>query len=229
MADDHEQPRTVRRVVGPILRSVVLNAVIPLGLYYLAKSYVSDSEVLALGVAALFPIIESVLDLAGKKTVDPVAVIVLGGVVVSIVSVVMGGSVKLLLIRESLFTGALGIACFGSLLLRRPLMFYFGRFFLAGKDPQKSAAFESRWERPRFRFVSRLITVVWGAAFSMEFSIRVLMVYTLSTSTVLAASPVVLSGITIATVVWTFAFIRRERATTRAAYRSNTDVSAPEK
>jgi hypothetical protein len=212
MAEDHEQPRTVRRVVGPILRSVVLNAVIPLALYHLAKRYVSDSEVLALGIAALFPIIESVVDLVGRQTVDPVAVIVLGGVVVSIVSVVLGGGMKLMLIRESLFTGAVGIACFVSLLLPRPLMFYFGRFFLAGKDPQKSAAFEARWERPRFRFVNRLITVVWGAAFSIEFSIRVLMVYTLSTSTVLAASPVVLSGITIATVVWTFAFIRRERA-----------------
>jgi hypothetical protein len=212
MADEHEDPRTVRRVVGPLLRSVVLNAVIPLALYHLTKSYVSDSEVLALGVAALFPLVESVVDLAGKQTLDPVAVIVLGGVVVSIVSVLLGGGVKLLLIRESLFTGALGIACFVSLLLRRPLMFYFGRFFLAGKDPQESAAFEARWERPRFRFVSRLITVVWGAAFSLEFAIRVVMVYTLSTSTVLAASPVVLSGITIATIVWTFAFIRRERA-----------------
>ena len=36
--------------------------------------------------------------------------------------------------RESLFTALFGLACFGSLLLPRPMMYYFGRRFMAGRD-----------------------------------------------------------------------------------------------
>ncbi len=204
--------RSPRRLVGGILRSVVLNAAIPLILYRLTKRYLSGSEMTALSVAALFPLGESVVDLAGSRTLDPIAVIVLLGVAVSMVAVAFGGSVTLLLIRESLFTGALGLACFASLALPRPLMFYFGRRFMTGNDPHKIAEFEANWQHPYFRFVNRLITVVWGVAFTTEFLVRVILVYTLPAATVLAVAPVILGGITIATILWTFAYVRRVRA-----------------
>jgi hypothetical protein len=53
---------------------------------------------------------------------------------VSIVAVLLGGNPRVLLVRESFFTGALGVSCFVSLvLLPRPLMFYFGRYFATGE------------------------------------------------------------------------------------------------
>lgn len=194
------------------MRSIVLNAAIPLLLYRLTKRYVSPSEMIALSVAALFPLAESLAGLLGRRALDPIAVIVLGGVLVGMIGAALGGSVKLLLIRESLFTGALGVACFVSLVLPRPLMFYFGRHFVAGTDPAKAAAFNAAWERPHFRFANRLITAVWGAAFTTEFLVRIALVYTLPAATVLAVAPVILGVITIVTIVWTFAYVRRARA-----------------
>jgi hypothetical protein len=201
-----------RGLVPGILRSVVLNAAVPLILYRLAKRFLPPSEIVALTAAALFPLAESVVELRGRRSLDPIALIVLGGVVVSVVGVAFGGSVKLLLIRESLFTGTLGITCFVSLALPRPLMFYFGRYFETGNDPEKVAAFNAGWERPGFRFANRLITAVWGAAFTSEFIIRVALVLTLPAAAVLAVSPVILGGITIGTILWTFAYVRRTRA-----------------
>jgi len=124
----------------------------------------------------------------------------------------LGGSPKLLLIRESFFTGAFGIACFVSLALPRPLMFYFGRHFTAGRDPASIAEFDSGWQRLEFRHVARLITVVWGVASLVEFLVRVALVYTLPPAAVLVVSPIILGGLLIATIVWTFAYLRRMRA-----------------
>lgn len=207
-----EQDALPRRLVPGIARSVVLNTVIPILLYRLTKRYLSPSEVVALGVAALFPLGESVVQVARSRTLDPIALIVLGGVAVSMIGVAFGGSAKLLLIRESLFTGALGIACFVSLALPRPLMFYFGRSFTTGNDPDRIATFNAGWQRPYFRYVNRLITVVWGAAFTAEFVVRVTMVNTLPAAVVLGVSPVITGGVTIATILWTFAYVRRAKA-----------------
>jgi len=143
-----------------------------------------------------------------------VALVSLASIAVSMIAVALGGSPKLLLIRESFFTGAFGIACLVSLALPRPLMFYFGRHFTAGRDAASIAEFDSGWQRSEFRHVARLITVVWGVASLLEFLVRVALVYTLSPAAVLVVSPIILGGPLIATIVWTFAYIRRMRART---------------
>jgi len=88
-------------------------------------------------------------------------------------------------------------------------MFYFGRYFAAGKNPVKLAEYNGLWQHPYFRFTQRLITVVWGVAFTSEFILRVVLVYTLSPAAVLAVSPFIFNGITIATIVWTIAYATR--------------------
>ena len=119
-----------------------------------------------------------------------------------------GGNPKILLIRESFFTVMFGIACFVSLLLPRPLMFYVGRQLMAGKDPVRVAEFNAQWQVPYTRFVHRLITSVWGIAYVSEFIMRVILVYTLPSVLVLAISPILGTGTYIATFAWTFAYIR---------------------
>jgi len=201
-----------------LLISIVLNALIPVVLYQLTKRYWAATEMTALGAAALFPLGLSILDVSRTRMLDPVALLSLLSIAVSMMAVVFGGSPKLLLIRESFFTGAFGLACLVSLAAPRPIMFYFGRHFMAGRDPASIAEFDSGWQRLEFRHVARLITVVWGVASLGEFLIRVALVYTLPAAAVLVVSPVILGGLLIATIVWTFAYIRRLRA--RVAQRS---------
>jgi hypothetical protein len=127
----------------------------PVLLYHLTKHYLAASEFTALSVAALFPLGMSIVGLIRSRTLDPVALVSLLSILFSIVAVSLGGSTKLLLIRESLFTAAFGIVCFVSLALPRPLMFYFGRHFTAGRDQQRLAEFNAGWQRPEFRRVNR--------------------------------------------------------------------------
>ena len=201
-----------RRLVRGLVISVVLNAVIPLLLYRLAIRYLEASEFVALSLAALFPLGLSIVDVSRSRTLDPVALISLVSILFSMIAAALGGSTKLLLIRESFFTGAFGIACLVSLALPRPLMFYFGRHFTAGRDPARIAEFNAGWQRERFRRVVRLITMVWGTTSLGEFAIRVALVYTMPVTVVLVISPIILGGLLIATLVWTFAYVRRARA-----------------
>lgn len=191
-----------------LVRSIVLNAFIPYLLYTLSKKYLSNSELEALSIASLFPIFDSIVDFVRHRRFDLIAIITLLSIGVSIIAIFFGGSPKLLLIRESFFTGALGTLCFISLLFPRPLMFYFGRQMVVGNDDAKIASFNKKWELPHVRFYFRLITVVWGFAFLGDFILRVIFVYSLSSSLVLLISPFISGAITIGTIMWTFAYAR---------------------
>lgn len=194
-----------------LLFSLALNVAIPLLLYNICKNQYHTSEVTALSVAAIFPICDSIFEAILHRRLDLVAILSLLGAATSIVGVLLGGSPKLLLIRESFFTGALGLACFISFLLPRPLMFYFGRQMMAGNDVAKIAAFNEQWKLPHVRFVHRLITFVWGCAFIAEFLVRVALVYTLSPALVLAIAPIITTAIVVGTILWTFAYVRYAR------------------
>lgn len=218
-----------RPTVLPMILDMAIDAGVPLGCYWLSMAYLSRSEVVALLVASIFPTLKSLYGLLRRRALDPISIVILCGLLFGLAVLLVGGGAKLLLVRESLFTGAFGLACLGSLLFRsrRPVMFYFGRFFAAGGDPDKRARFDQLWQYPGFRRVQRIITAVWGCVFLGEFTLRVVLIYTVSPATVLAVSPVVLGGATLLTVLWTFAYAARARRAGAAA-RARAGVTAPD-
>jgi hypothetical protein len=189
----------------------VLNAAVPTLVYQIAH-HRGASDVLALGLAAIFPAIVALVGIVWRRTLDPIAGIVLFGLAVSACALAVGGDARVLLVRESFVTGALGLTCFASLFAPRPLMYYFGRWFATQGEAEAMRTYDLQWANPRFRAANRRITLVWAVAFSGEFALRVAMALTLPTVVVLAAGPLVLAGITIATLAWTFSYARRLRA-----------------
>jgi hypothetical protein len=208
------QSDPVRVAFHGFLLDIVLNAIFPLVLYRLSKRYFSPSEFTALLVATTFPMGKSIFDVAKRHQIDPVSVIVLLGIGASAVALLAGGSPRLLLVRESLFTALFGLACFGSLLLPRPMMFYFGRHFMAGGDAMRRRRYEAGWAFPEVRFTSRLITVVWGSVYLGEFATRVALIFLVPVSWVLVISPLLLGSLTLITITWTFRYAKgaRQRA-----------------
>jgi hypothetical protein len=203
--------QTARPPLGSIVWGIVLNAIIPVVLYQLSKRYLSHSELTALVIATTFPLGKSIFDLARRGQVDPISIVVLLGIATDGVALLFGGSPRLLLVRESLFTGAFGFACFVSLLLPRPMMFYFGRHFMAGTDPQRQARFNAAWQLREVRFCHRLITSVWGCVFVGELILRVILIYSVPAATVLVISPILIGTLTIVTMTWAFSYGHRVR------------------
>jgi hypothetical protein len=69
------------------------------------------SEVAALGIGAIFPAAYGIFEIVKKGQVDIMGAVVLIGIAVSIGATFVGGDPKMLLIRESFVTGALGVVC----------------------------------------------------------------------------------------------------------------------
>jgi uncharacterized membrane protein len=203
--------RTSRPPLGGIVWTIFLNATIPVILYRLSRRYLSLSDFAALAIAATFPIGKSTLDVARRRQVDPISIMVLLGIVTDGAALFFGGSVRLLLVRESFFTGAFGLACFISLLLPRPVMFYFARHFVAGTDLERQARFNAAWQLREVRFCHRLITAIWGAAFVGELILRIILIYNVSPATVLVVSPILLGTLTLVTMIWAFSYGHRVR------------------
>ena len=193
-----------------ILGLLIINVAIPFGCYALLKAY-HASDVTALGVAGIAPALDALISLLRGRRINIISLFVLGGLVIGIIAIFLGGDPRVLLIRESLFTGALGITCFVSLLFPRPLMFSVGRSFIAGKDPEQIARYNQLWQNPSARHTSRVTTVVWGIVYSSDFLLRLLLVFTLPVAAVLAVGPIITGSLIGGTLLWTFAYLRRAR------------------
>lgn len=195
-----------------MLPSLVVDGLLPFVTYALLTAYVPRlSQVMVLGLSAIFPAVNGLITVVRRRHLDIIGAIVITGIVVGIVATLVGGDAKLLLIRESFVTGALGVVCGTSFLWPRPLMFYIGRQFSVGSDPAKIAEFNTLWQSAGARHTFRVMTAVWAVGWLGEFALRVVMVWTLSVAQVLAMSPFVFNAITFGLIWWTISYGRRRR------------------
>jgi hypothetical protein len=205
------QNTSTRSALRGLLISLVINVGLPLLIIRLLTQYQHTTELTALSVAAVVPLLSTIVELVWHRRLDIIAIFYLLGTLTSIVAIFLGGDARLLIIRESFFTGALGLVCLLSLLMPRPLMFYVGRQMLAGNNATKLANFNAGWQQPYGRFVHRLITAVWGVAYIGEFIVRVILAYTLPPTLAFAIGSTLLVVVTAGAFLWTFAYIRHSR------------------
>ena len=191
-----------------LLPSLAFGAAAPLVAYEMLSSRgVADAP--ALTISAIFPLIGITLSLVRTRRVDMIGLISLIFIVVGVATSVLTGDTRFILIKESLLTGLFGLVCLVSLLLPRPLMFYFGRQLSSGGDPTRSAAFEAMWEYPTFRQVNRNITLLWGVGMLLEAGLRIALSFVLPIPVFLVVSPLLAFGITIALISVTIRYARR--------------------
>lgn len=203
------QPPSFRTTVRSLLPSILVNGVLVYLIYTLLKSYASASDLVALLVSSIPALISEVVTIVRHRQLDVLGTIVLAFIAITAVVSLIGGDPKLLLIRESFLTGVFGVACIVSLLFPRPIWFYIIRYFATGNDPAKSPIFNARWQYPAFRRYIRIVTLVFGIAYIVEFPVRVFMVYHLSIQQYLAIGPIVFYGLTFALIAFTIAYARR--------------------
>ncbi|WP_411348714.1 VC0807 family protein [Paenibacillus sp. WLX2291] len=180
------------------LLTLVINGVLPWLVYMWLLPHTSG--LFALSIATLIPLLDNVRSIWKHRKLDVFGGLMLFGFVLSLVMVLLGGSEKLLLMRESFITAAVGLLFLGSLLMPRPLVFYMVARFARSVSP------EENWQYSYFRRVMRNMTWIWGIGLLLEVSVKILMIHHLSTTQVLALStPVSLSmigGIVLLNIVY---------------------------
>ncbi|MGF6569537.1 hypothetical protein ABH945_001613 [Paraburkholderia sp. GAS333] len=170
----------------------------------------------ALIASAVPPIVWSLIELARFRRVDALSVMVVAGIVLSVAAMVMGGSPRVLLLRESLVSGAVGVVFLLSLPMRRPLIFYLARATVAREMEGGAAHFEALWrERPALATAMRMMTLIWGVGLTTETALRSWMALTWPIERFLVVSPFIGYGIYGGLALWTLWY--RKALSSRAA------------
>ncbi|APQ58176.1 intracellular septation protein A [Paenibacillus polymyxa] len=186
-----------------IIFTLIINLVLPYLAYRLLIPH--TSSLIALSIAALVPLCDSIYSLIRTRKTDAFSGFIFLGLILSVVAVLLGGDERFILLRESYVTGIMGVVFLGSLFFSRPLIYYFAERF-TGHNPQMN----DKWEKlPRYRFNFRLITAVWGLSLLLEAFIKVVLVYSLSIPTFLVVSPFFTYGLIGLTIWWNIGFIKR--------------------
>lgn len=201
----------MKKAVRGSLLDLILNIAVPFAIYTVAHKYFGLSDMPALALSALYPIFAIVAEYKKDHTLNFISVIVLIGTVTGIIGALIGGNPRLILIRESLFTFLLGIACFISLLSGKPLMFYFAREYEAGKDPLKRKKFSEILLKKNVLSFFRLLTIVWGTVFVLEFLLKLYIIYTFSISLNLVIAPLATYSVIFITIIWTFWYAKKRK------------------
>lgn len=179
-----------------VLFTLLINGIVPWGLYMLLSEHMSS--IAALSIATIAPLADNLVHLIKHRKLDAFGSLMLFTFVLTLALVALGGSEKMLLVRESMITGAVGAVFLVSLLFHRPLMFYLAMRFNGNPD-----LFAGNWKYGYFRYVLRLMTFVWGILLVLEAVVRTMMVFQLTTAQFLALSNVVLYGFVGIAIAWT--------------------------
>lgn len=157
----------------------------PIGCYYLLRG-LGSSELIALAAGAALPAFAAVWQLAKGRRVDPVAVLVVATMALSVLLAVWLHSSRLLLAKEGLLTGLWGIVFVASVAFRRPLAFSVARPLMEGRRVFAAVSWDGLWaDEPVFRRIWRVSSLVWGGALLADAVIRVVMAYWLPVDEVL--------------------------------------------
>ncbi|HEX7353292.1 MAG TPA: VC0807 family protein [Mycobacteriales bacterium] len=174
-----------------LLPQIVISGILPVVAYALLRPHV-PSDAIGLMIVSVFPVAQIAWDRFHHGRRDPISILILIAILLGVVlGLTLNGNTLLLKIRQSAFTGLFGVACLVSMVFPRPLMFWLGREFASGGDPQKRAAFSARWHLPTMPRRFRTVTLVWAIGLMAETTAQVLMALGLSTQTFLVLNQIV--------------------------------------
>jgi hypothetical protein len=166
-------PRLAR--LWPLPAVVLLVIAIPILVYRLVRPHVG-SDTAALAIAGIVPAASVVVRAVVRRRIDPIGTIGLAAFAAALlVSVLTGGSSLPLKLRDSVVTGALGLACVASIAARRPLVGVALR--LLGRDPG---------DRPM-----HAVTAIAGGTLFVHSAAHAVVALTLPTATYVVAARLV--------------------------------------
>ena len=189
---------------------LAVNFLMPWLLYRASRPHVDETH--AIMISASAPMVWGLVQFARSRKIDFFSILSLCGIAVSFAIFALGGSPKVLLVRESLITGATGLLFLVSALIGRPLMFELFRGILGSMPGEKPArarkVLESNAGAPWFRRLMTKMTIAFGLFMIAEMAARIALAFALPTERFLLIAPIarwVIAGLTVA---WTFFFVR---------------------
>lgn len=191
----------------------MFDVVLAIVIFQVAKNQ-GASDTVAYLVSTIGPVLGLIVEFVRHRRVDAVSVVILLIIAISLaISLVGSTDPKVLLLKDSVFTGALGVVLLVSLLplFPRPLMYYLGRKFGTDGTAAGVAWWDSLWQYPSFRRSQRMITGVWGLGFLFEAIVKTIWVLALPFDLAYTLNQIGPLVVTAALMAWTFVYAARVR------------------
>ena len=198
-----------RHILQHVVPSLLVNGVAPFLVYTLVHAHLSQLH--ALMITALVPLADGIMGLVRQRRINAFGALVFLSLVLSSLLVLVGGSPRLILVRESAFSGVFGVLMLLSLFWPQPLVYYLARHFVAPGASAGWHTFQRTATSPRFRSFLRLLTVIWGLVTVLDAGLNTYLAFHLPVGTFLAVTPLARYSMMGCTFVWTLAHAHRGR------------------
>jgi hypothetical protein len=163
----------------------------------------------AYATAGLFPAVSLIISWLQRRHVDFIGIGVLAGLTTALLTATLTGDPRFGLMRAAPAFAMFSLACFVSLLTKRPLMFFVARAFAAGSDTDRIAVWNGRLSEVRFQQAMRRLTAVWGVGTLAHAALGIAAAFLLPGSVALIVEPMLAIAILAALLAWTRSFQRR--------------------
>ncbi len=159
--------------------------------YYLLAPHFPSTSIWPIVGASLVPVASNIFNAIRRRSVDIVGLIILLGLIAGIIPTAFGGSQRLLLLRESFFTGLIGLVFFVSaFVMKKPIFYYVMKEFLTANDALPESHFAFLWGSSYFRQGTRIVTFAWGALLLGDFVLRAFIALNMSIGFALGVAPI---------------------------------------
>ena len=148
------------------------------------------------------PAAGGVLAMLRNRRVEPLAVLSLGAIAIGLAVGLLFHDGRILLVKESFTSGALGLVCLGSLFTRKPAIFVLRRRLFVPDDSESQAEYDDTWQSRAVQAEARRTTAIWGIALLAEAAVRVGLSYLLPVGTMVTISPLLAPVILGPLAVW---------------------------
>ncbi|RMI29887.1 VC0807 family protein [Nocardia stercoris] len=177
-----------RRMLLTTARDVALPTLAYYGLHALGVG-----DVLALAAGTALAGVTLVVDMVRTRRVDVFAGIILAVFAFGLVTTFISGDARMMIVKDSLGTGLVGLAFLISTLTAKPLSYLAAVRTLSSTAPAQAAAFQARFDStPAMRRTFRRVTAMWGAGMTGEAVLRIVLAYQLPVSTMVWLSQVLM-------------------------------------
>lgn len=150
------------------------------------------------------PLLWSVYELIKTRKIDALSIIVIASIVFTVPATALGGSARMIQIRDALVTGVIGCLFLFSLLIHKPLIFYLARAVLARNPDTGIPEIESLWAMPNAPRIFRVLTAVWGSGLVAQTALLCSLAWVWPIGRYLLISPFISYGIVGVLMLWSF-------------------------
>jgi hypothetical protein len=191
------------------------NFLAPYLVYQLLEARFGD--VVSLIASAMPPLLWSIYELIKTRRLDAISALVVAAIIFTVGATAMGGSARLIQIRDAMVTGAVGVMFLCSLAMKRPMIFYLARATMARNTESGAAEFEAMWARKGVPPTFRMLTLVWGLGLIFQTAVMCYLAWTWPISRYLLLSPPIGYGIFGLLMAWSLWYRARKIAAAKAA------------